>query len=65
MKESAFVSERKKTHDEQRRADVMRILEKLQAIHYEKGTMILKNAYDGYGIEEATNDIDDIYTVTL
>lgn len=65
MKESAFVTNITKTLDEERKASVMHILEKLQAVHYEKGAMILKSAYDGYGNEEAAKDIDDIYVVRL
>ena len=65
MKESAFVTSNEEFIDEKRRADIMRILEKLQTLHYENGTMILKNAYDGYGNEEAADDIMDIFVVSL
>ena len=61
MIESTFVASNKKTHDEQRRADVMHILEKRRTVHYEDGTMILKDAYDGYGDEEAADDIMELF----
>ena len=65
MKKSAFVTSNEEFIDEKRRVDIMHILEKLQAVHYEGGAMILKSAYDGYGNEEAADDIDKIYTLSL
>ncbi len=65
MKESAFVTSNEEFIEEKRRADIMHILEKLQAVHYERGAMVLKSAYDGYGNEEAADDIDKIYALSL